>query len=108
MARQDPERSLDGRGPGRRKLVASTQLTVTNNSDIPVKAVLVWGFSTIGTADIGTGGQSGNIPCEYVWYDLRIKNNNIDTQVAMENGVYGHSSWNFAGTATDGYSLLKT
>jgi hypothetical protein len=88
--------------------MSSTQLKVTNNSDIPIKAVLVWGASEIGTKDIGTGGQTGGIGCEYVWYDLRINNNNINTQVAMENGVYGDSSWNFAGSATGGYSLLRT
>jgi hypothetical protein len=86
--------------------MASTQLSVTNNSDIPIKARLIWGASEIGSADIQPRA-SGNIGCEWVWYDLRIINNNINTEIAMQNGVYGESSWIFAGTTTQGYQLLK-
>jgi hypothetical protein len=86
--------------------MASTKLSVTNNSDIPIKAQLIWGASDIGSADIKPK-NSGSIPCEYVWYDLRIFNTNINTQIGMQNGVYGESSWLFAGTVKEGYNLLK-
>jgi hypothetical protein len=93
--------------------MASTNLyvTVTNNSDIPIRARLIWAKSEIGSSNIDPT-KSGNIGCEWKWYDLRIMNrNNMDVEgfyeeVAIQTGVYGESSWSFAGTTTQGYQLI--
>jgi hypothetical protein len=58
--------------------MASTQITVENRTDIRIYALLTWAGGHIGGVEIqprpgGAGpGPSGNIPCEYVWYDLQI------------------------------------
>jgi hypothetical protein len=69
--------------------MASTKITVENRTDITIYALLTWAGGHVGGAEIpaaqappsrpgaeGTGHHrnfpSGNIPCEYVWYDFWI------------------------------------
>jgi hypothetical protein len=94
--------------------VASTSITVENRSDIPITAKLTWGFSDVGSVGIPANNweQKGpsptnSIPCEYVWYDLRISNNNNGIEVLMQKAIKGGTSWFFDGNATDGYHLWE-
>ena len=64
--------------------MASTQVTVENLTLIPIYAVLTWGAEHIGDVVIQAPSpdadgmydrgdfKSGSIPCEYVWYDLKV------------------------------------
>jgi hypothetical protein len=115
--------------------MASTQITVENRSPIPINVKLTWADGFIGQVDIeaaqtpeGGGGPrtghqrppsgtSGNIPCEYVWYDLRIytleagrgwreaPNALAKSRSLVEKQARGGSSWIFDGTAEQGYRL---
>ena len=117
--------------------MASTQITVENRSPIPINVKLTWADGFIGQVDIeaartpeGGGGPrtghqrpasgtSGNIPCEYVWYDFWIidpaRGLTRDGQVGGVVGGHtlakkqarGSTSWYFEGTETEGYRLVE-
>jgi hypothetical protein len=56
--------------------VSSTQITVENRTDVPIYALLLWAGGHIGGVVVqpaaGATYSSGNIPCEYVWYDFWV------------------------------------
>jgi hypothetical protein len=94
--------------------VASTSITVENRSDIPITAKLTWGLSDVGSVGIPANNweQKGpsptnSIPCEYVWYDLRILNNDNGREALFKTAIRGGTSWFFDGNATDGYQLWE-
>ena len=117
--------------------MASTKITVENRTAIPIYALLTFAGAHVGGADIpavqtptkrpgaeGTGQHresfpSGNIPCEYVWYDFWIidpaRGLTRDGQVGgvvgghtlAKNQARGSTSWSFEGTEAQGYRLVE-
>jgi hypothetical protein len=83
--------------------MALTQITVENHSHFPIKFKLIWGLSEIGSVDIEPAPRvkapppSGNIPCEYVWYDLIISDKSGTSRILEKSGVYGGTSWVWTG-----------
>jgi hypothetical protein len=114
--------------------MASTQITVVNRTDIAIYALLTWAGGHIGGVDIpaaqtpptrpgaeGTGHHresypSGNVPCEYVWYDFSIIDKRYGLTRDMTGVVGGHTlaqkqargstSWTFERTE-QGYRLVE-
>jgi hypothetical protein len=114
--------------------MASTKITVENRTDIPIYALLTWAGGHIGGVNIpaaqtppkrpgaeGTGHHresypSGNIPCEYVWYDFSILDPRqgltrdmtgvIGGHTLAKNQARGSTSWIFELTAEQGYRLV--
>ena len=117
--------------------MASTQITVENRTDIPIYALLTWAGDTSAgwrskphshrRRPRGRGGTghhrvtypSGNIPCEYVWYDFWILDNRYGlTRDGEVGGVIGgttlekkqargSTSWIFERTGEQGYRLWQ-
>jgi hypothetical protein len=74
--------------------VSSTQITVENRTDVPIYALLLWAGGHIGGVVVqpaaGATYSSGNIPCEYVWYDFSILDNRYGlTRDGVVGGVVG-------------------
>lgn len=82
----------------------SAGVKVYNESDVTIDAKLFWGYSRISSHKISPNDYA-TLSCGYVFYDLKIFNDNTDKELVQKNGVYGSSSWNFAGNVHDGYSL---
>jgi hypothetical protein len=91
--------------------MASTQITVENRTLILIKVAVLWGDKNIpihvGSVDIQPRPEvkapapSGNIPCEYVWYDLKITDSS--GRLLSEKQVKGGTSWIFEGASLDPY-----
>jgi hypothetical protein len=108
--------------------MASTQVTVENLTLIPIYVLLTWGGSQIAEGrHIGdvviqapspdadgmydrADFKSGSIPCEYVWYDLKVldadRSNNISFTF-VEKQVKGGTSWIFEPAPLGGYQLRQ-
>ncbi len=77
--------------------MASTNLTLHNESDKNIYAVVKWGQIKIAEKTIKKG-EKGNLGCEFVWYDLYVHEDRISTPLLMKlPGVYGFSAWAFQG-----------
>jgi hypothetical protein len=114
--------------------MASTKITVENRTAIPVYALLTWAGGHIGGTDIpavpapprrpgaeGTGHHrdfpSGNIPCEYVWYDFWVLDPSqgltrdggsvVGGHTLAKKQARGSTSWIFEGTKEHGYRLVE-
>jgi hypothetical protein len=114
--------------------MASTKITVENRTAIPIYALLTFAGAHVGGAEIppvaaptprpgaeGTGYhrdfQSGNIPCEYVWYDFWILDPRqsfirdgtvggvVGGHTLAKRQARGSTSWFFEGTEKSGYRL---
>ena len=99
--------------------MASTQVTVENLTLIPIYAVLTWGAEHIGDVVIQAPSpdadgmydredfKSGSIPCEYVWYDLKVLDadrTNV-SYTFLQKQVKGGTSWIFEPAPLGGYQL---
>ena len=71
--------------------MASTSVNIHNNSDKAIHAKLLWAASLIGEVRIQPR-SSGQIGCEYVWYDLFILDNNDGKDLCKSLGIYGHTT----------------
>lgn len=75
--------------------MASTHVTLRNESDLKVYAKLKWAASKIDDAHIEVGGKA-HLDCEYVWYDLYVYRDIQDGELlSKRTGIYGYSSWIF-------------
>jgi hypothetical protein len=100
--------------------MASTQITVENLTLIPIYVLLTWAGEHIGGVTIqapspGEDGtydredfKSGSIPCEYVWYDLKV----LDAPIVWANTfaqkrARGGTSWIFEPVPLGGYQLRE-
>jgi hypothetical protein len=114
--------------------MSSTQITVDNLTDVRIYALLTFAGGHIGGVYIdgaitpptrpgaeGTGHhresyQSGNVPCEYVWYDLAILDPNSMTSdmtgvvggtTLAKKQARGSTSWAFERAGEQGYQLVQ-
>jgi hypothetical protein len=101
--------------------MASTQITVENLTLIPIYVLLTWAGRHIGevviqTPSPGADGmydredfKSGSIPCEYVWYDLKVldADRTVVSYTFVEKRVRGGTSWIFEPAALGGYQLRE-
>ena len=86
--------------------MASTAVTLHNESDTNIYAVLKWGLIQVSTAEILVKAK-GHLPCEYVWYDLYVFKDTAEKPLlAQRNGVYGYSSWVFQKAANGTYEIV--
>lgn len=77
--------------------MASTAVTLHNESDVNIYAELKWALSEISTAKIAVN-EKGHLPCEYVWYDLYVYKDAVEKPfLAKRTTIYGYSSWVFQG-----------
>jgi hypothetical protein len=114
--------------------MASTQITVENLTLIPIYALVTWAGGHIGGVRIqgpktparrpgaeGTGYdradfQSGSIPCEWVWYDLKVLDPNglrsdgtgvVGGYTFAQRQTRGGTSWIFEPAPLGGYQLRE-
>jgi hypothetical protein len=73
--------------------MSATQITVENRTDVPIYALLTWAGGHVGGVVIQPARDtysSGNIPCEYVYYDFSILDNRYGlTRDGEIGGVVG-------------------
>lgn len=91
---------------GKGDQMASTAVTLHNESDTNIYAELKWGLILVDKAEI-PAKQKGHLGCEYVWYDLYVFKDTAEKPLlAQRNGVYGYSSWVFQKNAAGGYEIV--